>query len=282
MSGFSPEWLALREPVDHRSRDAALAAKVAARFADNPSVTVVDLGCGSGSNIRATWALLPADQTWTLVDYDARLLAVARERLATWADQVISDGAGLTLRKADKRLRVDFRQADLTKDLDAALDGDPGRPPDLVTAAALFDLCSEPFIERFAKAVAARRAAFYTVLTYNGVQTWSPAQAVDGLMSDAFHSHQRTDKGFGASSGPAAPGALAKAFRAAGYHVEDGDSPWLLKKSDSRLVNELAIGFAGAVGETGLVDASAVTVWRRIERTGAIVGHTDTWAVPAT
>ena len=68
MSGFSPDWLALREPVDHRSRDAATAARLTEHFAGRQTVSVVDLGCGAGSNIRATYRLLPSAQAWTLVD----------------------------------------------------------------------------------------------------------------------------------------------------------------------------------------------------------------------
>ena len=277
MSGFSPEWLALREPVDHRSRAAALAARLTQHFAASTKVTVTDLGCGSGSNLRATWALLPNDQSWTLVDYDPRLLAAARARLLAWADSAQEAGDELALVKAGKRLRVCFKQADLTKDLEPAL----GAAPDLVTASALFDLCSAPFIARFARAVAVRRAAFYTVLTYHGVQTWTPPHAADAAMCAAFHAHQQTDKGFGAAAGPDAPQALATAFEVTGYAVADGDSPWLLGAEDHALVRDLAAGFAGAVAETGTVDAAMLAAWRRLDRTGCVVGHTDTLALPA-
>lgn len=276
MSGFSPEWLALREPVDHRSRDGALAERVSARFANRPTIDVVDLGCGSGSNIRATYALLGPEQTWTLVDYDPRLLAAARQTLAGWADKADTTPDALILAKAGKRLTVRFRQADLNRDLDFAL----GETPDLVTASALFDLCSAGFIDTFAAAIAARRAAFYTVLTYNGVQTWTPANASDTSFAAAFHAHQMTDKGFGASAGPKAPAALAAAFKAKGYDVSDGDSPWRLGASDQQLIADLAVGFAGAVRETGRVPAAAVETWLETRRTGAIVGHTDTLALP--
>jgi SAM-dependent methyltransferase len=170
MSGFSPEWLALREPSDHRSRDGLLAMALADRLQAKPLVSVVDLGCGTGSNIRATYAALGPEQHWTLVDYDPRLLAAARATLSTWADTAAEDGGRLVLKKSGKTLVVGFREANLVTALDAAL----GREADLITASALFDLCSEAFIQRFARAVAERRAVFYTVLTYNGVQTWTP------------------------------------------------------------------------------------------------------------
>lgn len=276
MSGFSPEWLALREPVDHRSRDHALARRLTARFDGRPSVEVVDLGCGTGSNLRATFALLPNDQNWTLVDYDTRLLAAARERLATWADKAAPHGEALTIDKAGKRLTVRFRAADLTRDLDDVL----GDGPHLVTASALFDLCSEGFINRFAAAVAARKAAFYTVLTYNGEQIWTPAHQADDAMTAAFHAHQTTDKGFGRAAGPKAPDALAVAFLAEGYAVEAGDSPWRLGQADASLIRDLSTGFADAVAETGRIDRATIAAWRAIQRTGCVVGHTDTLALP--
>ena len=274
MSGFSPEWLALREPVDHRTRNSALARQVADLFKARAGVSVTDLGCGAGSNIRATFRLLPATQSWTLVDYDARLLVVARERLMLWAERVEVTGETLKLDKEGKRLTVAFRQADLTKDLDAAL----GAKPDLVTASALFDLCSADFIATFAKAVTARRAAFYTVLSYNGIQTWTPAHAADAAMAAAFHAHQRTDKGFGASAGPDAPKALSDAFRAAGANVAEGDSPWVLGGAEQRLIDDLSGGFADAVAEHGAVPAAMLAAWRAVWHDGAVVGHTDTLA----
>ncbi len=277
MSGFSPEWLMLREPSDHRARDAMLGLKLAALLQSRARVTVTDLGCGTGSNIRATYALLGPEQHWTLVDYDAKLLAAARTHLTAWADRAEAHGDALELMKSGKRLVVQFREADLVQDLEFAL----GDTPDLVTASALFDLCSPPFIERFAKAVAARRAVFYTVLTYNGIQHWTPKHAADADMCDAFRAHQMTDKGFGPSAGPNAPQALARAFKAQRYTIQEGDSPWLLSRPDQVLIDELIPGFAAAVGETGKADAATLNSWRAVQRHGAEVGHTDTLAVPA-
>lgn len=273
---FSAEWLALREPVDHRSRDQALAGLLAGRMQPRPEPQIVDLGCGTGSNLRATAPLLGPKQRWTLVDYDPLLLKAARDRLSAWADKAEAREDCLILRKSGRDISVRFRQADLVADLDGAL----GEAPMLVTASALFDLCSVAFIERFAAAVAARRAYFYTVLTYDGVQTWAPPHDADEAMRAAFIAHQKTDKGFGISAGPDAPQALKRAFEMHGYSVREADTPWRLEAADHSLIRDLADGFSNAVAETGKVAPSVLTSWRAVDRTGAVVGHTDTLALP--
>ncbi len=277
MSGFSPEWLALREPADHRSRSQALAGSLARHVSHRPEISVVDLGSGTGSNLRAAAPFLPPLQHWMLVDYDATLLEAAKRELAKWADSFEMIGLAAVLTKSRRRITVSFRIADLARDLDHAL----GASPDLITASALFDLTSPAFIQRLAAAASSRKAIFYTVLTYNGSQHWMPQMAIDDHMISAFNTHQTTDKGFGPSAGPAAPKILAEQFRACGYAVEEGDSPWELDVSDSAHINRIAIGTAAAVSETGTVDMGSIADWLKSPRTSVRIGHTDTLAVPA-
>jgi len=276
MSGFSPAWLDLREGVDHRSRNRRLERTLAKHFDGWRPITVVDLGCGTGSNLRATAPLLGSEQHWTLVDHDQALLDAAAERLTAWADGADRLGGTLALFKGPKRIDVEFRRADLARDLEGAL----GANANLVTASALFDLASAEFIARFAAAVAARKGAFYTVLTYDGDQRWTPEHETDTALLAAFHAHQRRDKGFGPSMGPDAPDALSDAFTAAGYAVQEGDSAWRLSAGDGALIAELAAAFAAAAGETAQVDAPTVAAWRAVDRTAAVVGHADTLALP--
>jgi SAM-dependent methyltransferase len=276
VTGFSAEWLDRREPADHRSRNRKLERALAKHFDGWRPITVVDLGCGTGSNLRATAPLLGPEQHWTLVDYEQPLLDAAAVRLAAWADGSDWKDGKLTLFKGAKRINVEFWRADLSCDLDAAL----GPNANLVTASALFDLVSARFIGDFAAAVAARKAAFYTVLTYDGDQRWTPEHEADAALAEAFHAHQRRDKGFGPAAGPDAPDAISEAFSRAGYAVQEGDSAWRLGPSDATLVAELAAGFADAVRETGQVDSAMIDTWRAITRAGAVVGHADTLALP--
>jgi hypothetical protein len=275
-TGFSPQWLDRREPADHRSRNRKLEHALAKHFDGWRPITVVDLGCGTGSNLRATAPLLGPEQHWTLVDHEETLLDAAAKRLAAWADGADWKDGKLALFKGAKRINVEFRRADLARDLDAAL----GPNANLFTAAALFDLASAAFIARFAAAVAARKSAFYTVLTYDGDQRWTPEHEADAAMVEAFHAHQRRDKGFGPAAGPDAPDALSEAFSNAGYAVSEGDSAWRLGAGEEALIADLAAGFADAVGETGQIAPATIAEWRAITRTGAVVGHADTLALP--
>jgi hypothetical protein len=75
MSGFSAEWLALREPYDRLARNADVQAAVVAALAGRASLGIVDLACGTGANVRALGPRLAARQNWRLVDNDLSLLA---------------------------------------------------------------------------------------------------------------------------------------------------------------------------------------------------------------
>lgn len=271
---FDPAWLALREPADHVARDPALLAALAEALADRPAIEVVDLGCGTGSNLRAVAPHLGPVQAWRLVDHDPALLAAARERLAAWADTCSSEGETLVLRIGVCRLRVRFVEVDLAGSPDAGITG----APDLVTAAALFDLVSPDWIARFVGLLPAG-AAFYTALTYDGREAWTPGHPADEAVHAAFLAHQRRDKGFGPSAGPEATALLARALRHAGRAVHEAHSPWRLPPGP--LAAALARGIAEAARETGLVEPGTAAEWARARESAAcIVGHRDLLALP--
>ncbi|KMO37910.1 methyltransferase domain-containing protein [Methylobacterium aquaticum] len=278
MSGFSPDWLALREPADHAARDAGLVAALARVLP--PRLRAVDLGCGTGSNLRALAPHLGSAQDWVLVDHDPALLAAARLRLTDWAERAEPAGEGLILHRGPARIAVRFRALDLAADPAAALE----EKPDLVTAAALFDLASDAWIATVARAVAQARAVFYTALTYDGEEDWTPPHPDDAAIHAAFLAHQAGDKGFGPAAGPGATDALANAFRAWGYAVESAASPWHLGPDAEALLHQLAEGTAQAARETGQVAASDAAAWSALRQrpgTRAVIGHRDLLAVPA-
>ena len=77
MSGFSIEWLNLREASDHKARDRHL-LKTAANWLNDlksKDKVIVDLGSGTGSTIRGLqrYTTLAPSIQWRLVDNDPEL-----------------------------------------------------------------------------------------------------------------------------------------------------------------------------------------------------------------
>jgi hypothetical protein len=280
MTGFSAQWLALREPADHRARDRTLQNKVCEQLAnvartEQRAVRLIDLGCGSGSNLRALATSLPEQQHWTLVDYDPLLLAAARAALIAWADEVINDSTSLTLRKNNKILEIEFSQVDLARDIERVL----AWPADVITAAAFFDLVAESWLVRFCQAL---RTTLYTVLTYDGSEQWLPPHSADSAMLKAFHAHQKTDKGFGVAAGPDATSAMQRELTARGFQVTLASSPWKIDQTEAAFIHALATGSAAAVRETGLLNELEVNQWftARMSAQHCMVGHWDILATP--
>ncbi|MEM7508038.1 MAG: SAM-dependent methyltransferase [Pseudomonadota bacterium] len=251
---FSTDWLTLRADADARARNPALAEKLRQHFADWTSIRVLDLGAGTGNNMRATQPFLPPHQHWRLIDNDPQLLAGAQTLPNTTVETVV---------------------ADLANDIGALL----ADPPDLVTASAFFDLCSATWLQRFARSLAGSGAAFYTVLSYDGRENWKPPHEMDATILAAFHTDQRRDKGFGPSLGPDAHGFLANCLRDHGYRVHEGSSDWRLESGrDSELIAALAKGSATAVAD----HVGNIEVWEAARRnaSSALIGHQDLLALP--
>lgn len=264
MSGFSADWLALREPHDGRARNPEVLAAVAAFLRGRPSVRVVDLACGTGSTFRALTRHLPMHQNWRLVDNDvgllARAAAVARAETVTIAAVPL----------------------DMSRDLEAVLDG----PLDLVTTSALLDLVSEAWLERLAVEIAARKIPLYAALSYDGRIEIGPADPSDASIIAAVNAHQGTDKGFGPALGPAAAAFAIARFKALGYSVVYGTSDWVIGPQDRDMQLEIFAGWASAARETGvsLADTAAWLTRRRdavtAGRSSIRVGHVDIFAAP--
>lgn len=276
---FSPEWLALREPVDHASINSQVREALRRHFTRHTSIRVVDLGCGTGSNVRGTAGALGRRQTWTLVDYDPKLLKAAAFRLEG-LERGMRTKSGVRFAVDEAEITVSFLEADLaTGGFAPVISG-----ADLVTAAALFDLFSTAAINQLVDAVAANKQAFFTVLTYDGLASWLPEHPADQAMRDAFNTHQQTDKGFGPSAGAGATAALVAGFQRHGYRIMRGKSPWVVDGAHAELRRQLDAGFASAVKATGNVPVETIESWQAHRDSAAnavtIIGHEDLLALP--
>jgi len=274
-------WLALREAADAAARSVALTEAVAhvlkvrlkadtttsrqeadtttsIRSSTGP-VRVLDLATGTGSSVRYLSPRLPMPQQWLVVDRDLALLG--------------------EVPKPTSNCEIETRCLDL-----GALD-DPricaGRH--LVTASALLDLVSEPWIRRLAAQCRASGSAVLFALTYNGRSRCTPEEPEDDAIRDFMNRHQRrNDKGFGRAAGPDAVDCAARSFAEVGYHVRREPSDWALRADATDLQRQLVRGWAQAAEEVAPEQSSMIRDWlaRRLAHVAAhrsqiIVCHED-------
>jgi SAM-dependent methyltransferase len=271
MSGFTADWLALREPADLRARDAGIVAALMQYGATlgqaHGQIRITDLGCGSGSTLRALSPRLPARQRWCLVDNDPTLLEAASQHALALPASV----------------SVTTLQADLQRDIESVV----ALQTDLLTASAFLDLVSLAWLERLVASAARHRRPVYIALSYDGRTSCEPPDPFDADVLNAFNAHQLGDKGLGGALGPRACAAAAQCFDAAGFAVRTAQADWHLGHEDSALQAQLLEGWHRAASETGTLAQHDLDDWR-MRRLAALadgrsrlcVGHMDLWAQP--
>ncbi|HTY48176.1 MAG TPA: hypothetical protein VMB48_00635 [Steroidobacteraceae bacterium] len=292
MGDFTPEWLALREPLDARSRAQALAVAVAglagAPGARERGLTVIDLGAGTGANLRHAAPRLGGRQEWLLVERDPRLLGAMHGCMRDWA---AASGAGfeevgerLVVRGAQYQCTIRSACLDLATQLDA-LAVPHGA---LVCASALLDLVSESWLRALARHIAERDAVAWFVLSYDGRIECEPPEAEDAVVRELFNLHQRTDKGFGPALGPEAGVAAMRIFAECGCGIRCAPSDWELAPGDRTLQHALLEGWFRAAVQIDAGQEPALRGWlarRRAQveagRSKLRVGHVDVLAAPA-
>jgi hypothetical protein len=252
-------WLTLREAADARSRSASLVESLVELLPPDRPLRVLDLGTGTGANIRYLTPKLPVPHEWLAVDRDQSVLSLVPGHITTRCMEL------------------------------GTLD-DPslfwGRH--LVTASALLDLVSARWLASLAKWCREAGAAALFALNYDGRFICSPAEAEDELVRELFNAHQRrNDKGFGTAAGPDAAAAAVRAFEAAGYTVRCEMSDWELAPDEDAMQRMLIAGWAQAASEADESQGRVIRNWlaRRLAhvdegRSRIRVGHEDIAAWP--
>jgi hypothetical protein len=282
MTGFSADWLGLREPADTAARPPDLIDWIAPSLPRDRSVHVLDLATGTGSNLRYLAPRLGGLQQWVLADHDPALLGAMPERLATWAAAndvaVGTAGKSLTLQNAAFSCRVDPLQVDLAHDLGTI---DFTRF-DLVSTAALLDLVSDVWLEDLVRRCVDSGCSLLFALSYDGRIDCTPVDPFDARIRDLVNDHQRTEKGFGPALGPDAATRTVRLLERLGYEVRAEQSDWRIDAAQSALQTELITGWASAAAEVALDERASIEAWlqRRLAwvrdgQSRLVVGHVD-------
>jgi hypothetical protein len=286
MSGFSAQWLALREPFDAAARAHELVDSLRRRLSPHTGapLEVVDLGAGAGSNLRYLAPQLAGAQNWRLVDHDAVLLDAALARTEAWAQTLPAraqrHGHALELHAERLDLRIETLNRSLAPA--SALRTLPIPAGALVSAAALLDLVSAEWLDALIEHVGPSAQALLFALTYDGRTTCTPPEPEDSELLELFNRHQRHDKGFGPALGPQAAAAAAEKLAAAGYRLRTATSDWRIGSAEPEMQTALLDGWLAAALEIAPARARKLRDWhaRRSAhvaagRSAIAVGHVD-------
>jgi hypothetical protein len=298
MTGFSVDWLHLREPFDRAARKAAWGegglAKPLARWCRQRaanSLAAIDLACGLGANLRELAPRLGGAQHWRLVDHDPVLLAAVPRALEEWAHRhdyrfTCADDAGsarpIEIIGSDFHAEVVLQQLDLARNL-ANLEF---RGTHLVTASALLDLVSAPWLRTLLRKAQADRCAMWFALSVDGRAGWEPPDPEDERVHRLFSRHQRRDKGFGDALGPRAAAFAMQEIAGNGYESLQVQTDWVIDGAQAPDMQLAMIeGIASAALEQDPGSENVVRSWKA-RRSAAVggshlrVGHVDILATP--
>lgn len=286
MKGFSAQWLALREPLDAQARDAGLAVALGDALAAMPQrqapLEVIDLGAGTGANLRYAAPRLGGVQNWLLVEADPLLLAAVESSMRAWANEsdALISGTGGSLGLRDERF--DCRIQTVALDMALELDRLPLPAAGLLTASALLDLVSEEWLRRLIRGASDAALALWFALSYDGRISCHPVEPEDEEVRELVNRHQRRDKGFGPALGPGAARAAIRILAEHGYRVQFAPSDWRVGPQRTELQRALVTGWFEAACEVAPQRTSGLHDWMRrrcahIDQGRSLlqVGHTD-------
>ncbi|MGB6021787.1 MAG: hypothetical protein WBG89_05610 [Ornithinimicrobium sp.] len=290
-------WLDLRYRADDRARqrslplvrDLAEHLLVVARprpadetsskpVAQSPGLAVVDVGAGTGANLR--WLGPRLDQAlgsaltqeWDLLDHDAVLLEAVREDGAPW------------LRRSTRHTGSVATLAELLQTTEH---------PRVVSCSALLDLLTASQIDDLVVATVRWADAALWSLSVTGDVTFSPSHADDALLVQHFNKDQQrgaaTATGRHSLAGPDGWRMAERAFIDQGWRVSLAHTPWILGTDDGPMIARLLTERAQAALKTtdGSADRQAIETWLalRLHQTerGQLevrVDHQDLLALP--
>ncbi len=251
---FDIDWLNERYPFDVEARDKELENKVLAHLDRKESISLVDVGAGTGSNCLYFIQKLSQNQNWYLIEQNAELKKATIRRLKDYASyhkyNFEQKKNTIKISSPKRAIRVTIINDSLLN-LAEVVDL---KKVDLVLANAVFDLFSAGQLKEVTTIITQNKVAFYHTLSYEGM-TFEPADPFDDFFVRAYNEHMERQQDFGKALGKNASAYMVELFEATKHKLQTATSTWKIEPTDIKMHYYLLNFMENALSEMELAPA---------------------------
>lgn len=245
---FDPNWLQERYRFDEEARNKQLEWTCVNQFAFRDHLQIVDLGSGTGANLRYYLEQFPQNQSWYCVEEDIALKVPFWEharQMAIDLDYAIEqEGELMKLTKPGHEVLIHFVHGNLLK-VDELVDL---LRTDLVLANAVFDLFSKEQFATLVQVLSHHSLSMLFTLNYVGMD-FSPSTEADDHYIGQYNAHMQREQAFGRGMGPASSREMEAVLKEALAQVEVGESLWQIGNQEQVMMGFLLGFFEGALSD---------------------------------
>ena len=283
------QWLAHRFTCDAEARHPGIEHQFLAFFEQHQTpLKVVDVGSGTGANVRYYFDRIPHEQEWILIEQNEQLrdeccrslVAFAQERGYHWQQQdgtflLTDDQKTATVQLMSGRIEHIEQLADLAR-------------TDVVTANAVFDLLSFEQFDTLVGKLVQHEVCLLATLNYYET-SFLPFSEEDHRFMRWYHMHMKRPQPTGIAMGPDCSEEMLDLLAQHHMMIEQEGSQWHLKKNATTMHHYLLHFIEHAVAElslsadeqrdfdTWLTHRKSLCRQRQLE---IIVDHSDIFAYP--
>lgn len=262
---FDRDWLQERYPFDAEARNKTLESKMLANFSNQSSLTLVDIGAGTGSNCLYFIDQLPQNQSWYLIEQNEGLKKATIRRLKDFAAYHKYDfnqkKNKVTIKSIKKKIEVTLINDSLLN-LAQLVDL---KQVDLVLANAVLDLLSKAQVEQLVDIIVNHQLVFYPTLNYDGM-TFLPTDPFDDIFIDSYHQHLERPQEHGIPLGKNVSQYMLDLLAEKKCQIDTATSTWKVDRDDIKMHYYLLNFMENAIAEMDLAPAKQVNFEQWVQR----------------
>lgn len=282
---FDIDWLNERYPFDAEARNKKLETKVKDHFAEKETLTLVDVGAGTGSNCLYFMDQFTQSQKWYLVEQNEKLKKATIRRFKDYAAY-----HKYSFEKKKNQLKISSLKKSVEINLitDSLLnlpDLVDVKKVDVVLANAVLDALTAPQIKAFSQILLDHQLSFYATLSYRGM-TFIPDDPFDDVFIDAYNQYMERPQKNGKILGEKALPMMVDFIKEHGGTVATAPSIWKVESDDIKMHYYLLNFMENALGEMELDPSMMANFARWIQRKKELIitrrqrleiEHLDLW-----